>query len=845
MQRLLRAFGVSSALCLVLASSVFVEHEAVRAKLVEDPIPAVGGQVALTTGEPALALLPTPFAVVARLKHGLPRTERFEIHIDGRLVCSPRVGPGQSRRVDCAQSAAWTRASVHHVAVRGPTGAWTLEYLEFATHHGATRAHDLLIVPGQSWHVTRPGTGWMVVAWLGWALLFLLPGPARLPRAVDGLYKAAAIIVVGLLAAVVVSRLVTPFAVLMTPRALLRAGLVLAAPRLWTAGVWLAGQSDAGAPRSANSLRSPATVVLVVSGLLGFRVGMIGFPSWHVAVETAQVVAGLVVYPTDNPFYLYHVKLWTGLHQVLAGLLRAGVSESTLSLALSGVLGMVSFQALSIVVYACSRDAFVGVASTFLIFASGAAESGTIYPIALMGTTHTYGALGLSWVVLAAGLLGAGYRRTGGFLSGLAPAVHPSIGLWFALIVAFAAVSGGRQSRVGRLVDAPFVLAGCAVTLVSFAVHLAFIRDVPPVESELAGRYLSAFVSFWDGHRRPVAFTGLGVALNAGILALALLWMTTFVDGVPRAAAGLFRIVAIGAALSLGLAALSWAPPDLLPAAVLILMPGRMLNFSAMIAPAVLIGLIAAYKKTIWGGWLLLLLAGALLLNNRSMVWSWIANGEGAGPRTELSYVLGIGAAALVAGAWFAPREGRAAGAAAARVASMALMAWTAIRIWNIDVTTRDIMLDRTNNAVFAAAAETRGMLATAADLHLVQLRTRRPVLLDGGGLDGLPYAIEGGPGMERILRDVYAVDFFNPPEEARGSGTIPRATNRAAWQQFAPEEWQQIRRAHDVTHVLAYAEWKLGLPVVARDSAHVLYRIPSGEQESVGSPGEVVFPTR
>ena len=44
--------------------------------------------------------------------------------------------------------------------------------------------------------------------------------------------------------------------------------------------------------------------VLLLSGILGFRVGMLGFPDWQGAVETAQVVAGLVTYPPDNIFYI-------------------------------------------------------------------------------------------------------------------------------------------------------------------------------------------------------------------------------------------------------------------------------------------------------------------------------------------------------------------------------------------------------------------------------------------------------------------------------------------------------------------------------------------------------------
>ena len=103
-------------------------------------------------------------------------------------------------------------------------------------------------------------------------------------------------------------------------------------------------------------IRQPL-VVLAFSGLLGFWIGGVRLPSWHVAVESAQVVAGLVQYPRDNPFYIYHTKLWTVLHQIGAVLLRAGVSEIALSRILSGVLGMLSFQALSMFVWALSRDA--------------------------------------------------------------------------------------------------------------------------------------------------------------------------------------------------------------------------------------------------------------------------------------------------------------------------------------------------------------------------------------------------------------------------------------------------------------------------------------------------------
>jgi hypothetical protein len=134
---------------------------------------------------------------------------------------------------------------------------------------------------------------------------------------------------------------------------------------------------------------------------------------------------------------------------------------------------------------------------------------------------------------------------------------------------------------------------------------------------------------------------------------------------------------------------------------------------------------------------------------------------------------------------------------------------------------------DRTNSPAFAQVAEGSGLLLTGGDLHLVQLRTRRPVLLDGGGLDGLPYALEAGALFERILRDAYDIDLLNPPEEARGKGAIPNGVNQAAWEHFSLERWRRIRQTYRVTQVMTDPRWTLALPVAARDPAFTLYDIP------------------
>ena len=195
--------------------------------------------------------------------------------------------------------------------------------------------------------------------------------------------------------------------------------------------------------------------VLLVSGILGFGFGMLRFPTWQVAVETAQVIAGLVKYPAGNPFYVYHTKLWTVLHQICALLLLSGVSEVTLSRLVSGLVGMVSFQALSLFVYALSADVPLAIGSMIVIFLSNVTDHGAGYPVLLMDTSHTYGALGLSTIVLVVALFGAGCYRTAGFLLGLAfwwalspPSRWPRVGV--PRMISPRRAATGRALRAGR-----------------------------------------------------------------------------------------------------------------------------------------------------------------------------------------------------------------------------------------------------------------------------------------------------------------------------------------------------------------------------------------------------------
>jgi hypothetical protein len=574
--------------------------------------------------------------------------------------------------------------------------------------------------------------------------------------------------------------------------------------------------------------------VLLLSGILGFRVGMLGFPDWQVAVETAQVTAGLVVYPPDNIFYIYHMRLWTVLHQILAIPLRGGVSEIRLSLIVSGVEGMLTFQALAMFVHALSRSVLLAVGAAALIFFTRSAEYGTVYPLFLLGTEHTYGVFGLSAGVLVMAVLGAGWYRTGAFLLGIAPCIHPALGSWTVAVVGIAMLSDFGRLRDNLRPAVPWFAAGVGVTLLSLIGHVVLSPGTPVGMTRLSPEDFSAFIRLWDGHRGAVNLSSIGVLLNVASVAVALMWLSFFATDLPGSSRFLLRMTGTCSAMALAMIPISWIAPEKLPAALLVLMPGRYLNFGALTFVAMLIGLLAS-RREMWLRIVLLFLTLGLLLADRSMLWEFLERHHRVVFQSHINplHIIFLATGALIAVAFWK----RSHSSHSLRLlhplhllhALQALILAVVVLMTLHQHAERSgaHFSDRTNDVFFADVAAHPGVLLVAGDLHLIQLRTRRPVLLDAGALDAVMYSLETGGAMQRVLRDIYGLDLAHPPPEAVGAGRIPALSHQKTWEGYSTEQWRAIRRDFGVTQVLAYADWSLQLPVVSESRRLLLYGIP------------------
>src|SRR5205807_10567342 len=111
------------------------------------------------------------------------------------------------------------------------------------------------------------------------------------------------------------------------------------------------------------------------------------------------------------------------------------------------------------------------------------------------------------------------------FLLGIAPAVHASVGAWLWLVVALAFAWDFRKNVEAFRPAVKYVLAGCAVAAASLAVQLSVTYDVPKVDPAVSSRYLAAFVSVWDVHRRPARLWTVGVILHGLAFIISVLWV--------------------------------------------------------------------------------------------------------------------------------------------------------------------------------------------------------------------------------------------------------------------------------------------------------------------------------
>lgn len=370
--------------------------------------------------------------------------------------------------------------------------------------------------------------------------------------------------------------------------------------------------------------RADLTIVVLVAVVCGIYFGLTC--GWQIAVESAQAVAGLVDYPPDNPFYVYHVKSWTLLHQIPALLLRRGVSEAAVSVAIGCFASTLCLTALALWSYALGGDRLIASLTPLICVVTNVCKDcGGLYPIRLYPHVYwsTYGITGTGYVLLTWSLLGLGFRRPVAFLCGLAPALHPALGAWCLLVSVAALAWDLRRERPRAAAMLRWFALGGAISAISFAARCYVSRNLPSIDPIAARQMVEAFVAGWDNHRLALPPTHVDWWMSGAAYTLAAVVYAWHRRRLAPESLVLLRVMLITSLAGLALALLTHVP-DWLPLSVVMAMPGRFINFSIVAFPALLIGLSARWRRwwpmqVVFAGLMIACLARAVMLKTQAI----------------------------------------------------------------------------------------------------------------------------------------------------------------------------------------------------------------------------------
>jgi len=580
-----------------------------------------------------------------------------------------------------------------------------------------------------------------------------------------------------------------------------------------------------------NAVNNLFLKVLLFSGLTGLLFGLSN-ATWQVSVETGQVLAGLVKYPLDNPFYIYHMKAFTIVNHISALLLRLNLSERFLSFVISGILGMVSFQALSILILAISRSVFAALFGVILIYLANYVGDGAVYPIWLLGQPHTYGIIGLSFVVLTIALIGAGMYRPALFCLGLAPCVHFSLGMWTIFIIAVASLFQiGFTKEIVRKYYAYF-LAGMIIFVGLFSYQLYLIHQLPKFDHGTINQYFDSYIKYWGSHQRKLfwdfasaetRFKRFGILFCIYSIIMSFFCLRLYKDIKPLQL--LFRIIMTWGILSLIFGFITQLPPENMPKILLMLMPGRYLNLSNLVITACLFAALTNEQNkqyvVNYNIFVIFLIFSffsrhaELQLIIFAIILSWLGclAYKNNFKKINLFHIRKhkVGYTHLLLGFLVIfllinlPRE----------------------KYFNKYILKSDRLTDRTNDDFYLKISQREGLLLVNSEFSLIQLRTRRPILADMASPNFFTYAPEAVIGFNDLLLKIYGINLLEAPAIENQHKEIPSQFYKELWEKRTMEQWQEIRNKFGVSDILTNPDWILSLPVVVKSSDGILYEIP------------------
>ena len=436
---------------------------------------------------------------------------------------------------------------------------------------------------------------------------------------------------------------------------------------------------------------------------------------------------------------------------------------------------------------------------------------GINYMIQFLGFFYAYGSVGLGFVFLVVALFCARQYKAGGIFLGIAPAFHAMQGALLGAAMLIVLLWDFKRLRQHLIPTLKYFAVGCLVTGASLALHKLTIDDVPKIRPDIAREFVNAVIRYWDPHRSPVNLLSLNFYF-AVLCSLTSFSLLTFCKkDLPDHFHFPLRFFSVIGIIGITACLVTHIPPDLIDPLLIRFMPARILNVNVLGLIPLLVGIMAFYKDDflIQLNLFFLVLVLFLALAFHPPYWGRL-----------MALMLTLSAAILVlrtsvfsGSPWLRSRSDLPqTGTATIMTLVVAIAGAQAYTSWD---DYKSMFQYWGNNSMFAKIHEGKGSLLLA-DSNLVyqmQLYTQHPVLL-GSFSTEIAYVPEAGPESDRILKEVYGIDLFNPLPETKKTRGFPMNELQKLWESRTLEEWKEIKEKFSVADIFVNADWKLQLPL-------------------------------
>ena len=605
---------------------------------------------------------------------------------------------------------------------------------------------------------------------------------------------------------------------------------------------------------------------------------------WDEHWDLAQVILGQVPYPEDHFLFVWTRdvrNLPIFVSTFVAWLLKGPE-------ALNALRNVAWMLATTVPVYltglTLTRRALYGHAAVILALAGLHVSFDASYPIYAWPAYFSNGHVGMGYALAVLGLLLARWWRTAAFMLGFMPCVHI---IHMAPVAAVALAMAGWAWRAGHRA----LLRHALVWAIPGIILSAILWSLPThVQAPASGAYyaagewepiVTAYMSqgtHWSKPGVAASFTNSNFILASALLLCLGAARTT--SGAGDAWVWMALYLGLCAAAVWTMMALQWIFDMRLPYILLAAMPYRFANHAAVLALAILPGVLLmsggqgrSAPKAI-GPWLL---AFALAYVTFRGLLEGIAGGEAYrryfAPGDGLVYGLTGAAAAILAARLWPDRRMRVLwiaawlavaglagfthqfgatcfvlgvvavaaypvvlrtrlpssddGAASSRVpryAAMLLVALAVLKISAGEWRTREVLpvseFDHAVTTHLDRMGDPTAMLASYPTQHRLQSRTGHPVLVDAGSADSMVYTPELAPSIQKIYSDLYGIRFYPPP------GPEAPAWD-AVWKDRSRAEWAELGGRYGFSYVLSSKAAPLDLEVSLSGPRDTLYRLP------------------